>query len=110
MLIPVAEAKEGLTQKRQLPKRQRPSDWREVRVGLARPLTQKEQRTYVARMSKYPEVVQQLASAAVDQGLSALEQVYAVADGGNGRSCCTKGTVYQLDIYLRPPASQRASL
>ena len=35
-------------------------------------------------MSKYPEVLQQLARAAVDQGLSALEQVYAVADGGNG--------------------------
>ena len=82
--IPAAEIKEGLTQKRQLPRRQRPSDWREVRVGLARPLTQKDGRTYVARMSKYPEVVQQLASAAVDQGLSARSQVYAVADGGNG--------------------------
>lgn len=35
-------------------------------------------------MSKYPEVVQQLVSASVDQGMSERSQVYAVADGGNG--------------------------
>lgn len=73
-----------LTKKRRLPRSQRPPDWREVRVGLARPLEQKDERTYVARMSKYPDIVQQLVSAAVDQGMSARTQVIAVADGAIG--------------------------
>lgn len=73
-----------VTKKRRLPRSQRPPDWREVRVGLARPLEQKEQRTYVSRMSKYSEVVQQLVSAAVDQGMSEQTQVIAVADGAIG--------------------------
>lgn len=81
-LISIEKAE--VTKKRRLPKRQREPDWREVRVGLARPLQDKEKRTYVARMSKYPDVVYQLVSAAVDQGMSARTQVYAVADGANG--------------------------
>ena len=74
-----------LTKKRLARRFERPPDWREVRVGLARPLQHKDKRTYVARMSKYPEVVQQLVSASVDQGMSERSQVYAVVDGGNGR-------------------------
>lgn len=35
-------------------------------------------------MGQYPEVVQQLKSAAVDQGLSIYTLVYGLADGGNG--------------------------
>ena len=62
----------------------RQTDWREVRVGFARPVEQKEKRTFVARMGQYPEVVQQLKSAAVDQGLSTYTLVYGLADGGNG--------------------------
>lgn len=47
-----------LTKKRRLPKCQRPPDWREVRVGFARPLgAQKDKRTFVAHMSQYPELV-----------------------------------------------------
>lgn len=34
-----------VTKKRRLPRSGRPLDWREVRVGIARPLQQKEQRT-----------------------------------------------------------------
>jgi hypothetical protein len=73
-----------ITRKRRLAKCQRQIDWREVRVGLARPLGEQEQRTYVAQVSKYPEVVGHLVSAAVVQGMSMRTQVYAVADGGNG--------------------------
>jgi hypothetical protein len=80
--MPIERAE--VTKKRQLLKRKRESDWREVRVGLARPLQNKEKRTYVARMSKYPEVVQQLVSAAFDQGMSKQTHILAVADGGNG--------------------------
>ncbi len=35
-------------------------------------------------MSKYPLIVNQLVSAAIDQGMSVLSKVYAVGDGGNG--------------------------
>ena len=82
ILLPVEKAL--VTKKRRLLKRQRKSDWREVRVGLARPLQNKAKRTYVSQMSKYPEVVHQLVSAAFDQGMSKQTQVYAIADGGNG--------------------------
>lgn len=75
---------EQLTKKRQLPKKERTTEWREVRVGLARPLQNKEKRTFVALMSKYPEVVNQLVSAAIDQGMSLLSNVYAVGDGAQG--------------------------
>jgi len=69
---------------RRIKKSKRQIDWREVRVGFARPVEQKEKRTFVARMGQYPEVVQQLKSAAVDQGLSIYTLVYGLADGGNG--------------------------
>jgi hypothetical protein len=82
ILLPVEKAE--VTKKRRLLKRKRASDWKEVRVGLVRPVSDKEKRTYVARMSKYPEIVRQLVSAAFDQGMSKQTQVYAIADGGNG--------------------------
>lgn len=75
---------EELTPIRRLRRRKRQTDWREVRVGFARPVEQKEKRTFVAKMGQYPEVVQQLKSAAVDQGLSTYTLVYGLADGGNG--------------------------
>lgn len=56
-----------LTPKRQLLKCQRQIDWREVRVGLARPLQEFKNRTYVAKMGFYPEVVRHLGSAAIVQ-------------------------------------------
>lgn len=73
-----------LTKKRYLPLSRRPHEWREVRVGFARQLQNKEARTFVARMSKYPEIVQRLVSAACDQGMKASSPVIALADGGNG--------------------------
>ena len=75
---------EELTPIRQIKKRSRSTDWREVRVGFARPVESKQQRTFVALMEQYPKVVQQLHSAAVDQGLSTYTRVYGLADGGNG--------------------------
>ena len=73
-------------------------DWREVRVGLARPVENKESRTFIARMGKYPELVSQLHNAAVDQGLSIYTLVFGVADGGNGlkEALETKFTNFQF--------------
>ena len=51
---------------------------------MARPVENKESRTFIARMGQYPELVSQLHSAAVDQGLSIYTLVFGVADGGNG--------------------------
>lgn len=92
-----------LTPKRRLPKCQRQSDWREVRVGLARPLKEREQRTYVALMSKYPEVVGHLVSAAVIQGMSVQTKVYAVADGGNGLREALEDQFPRLTFILDRP-------
>jgi hypothetical protein len=92
-----------LTSKRQLPKYKRQLDWREVRVGLARPLSEWEQRTYVARMSKYPEVVGYLVRAAVIQGMSGRTQVIAVADGGNGLRQALEQQFSKLTFILDRP-------
>ena len=75
---------EELTPLRRLKKRNRKIDWREVRVGLARPVENKDSRTFVAKMAQYPELVPQLHSAAVDQGLSIYTLVFGVAEVVNG--------------------------
>lgn len=82
--VSVPTQKEELTRLRRIKRRARQTDWREVRVGFARRVEQKDQRTFVALMAQYPELVQQLHSAAIDQGLSTYTLVYAIADGGNG--------------------------
>jgi hypothetical protein len=46
-------------------KRTKVIKWRDVRVGLARPMTS-ESKLYVARMEKYPKVVSQLVCVAWD--------------------------------------------
>ena len=73
-----------LTTKRHLAPKERKMDWREVRVGLARPVDERKKRTFIARMDKYPAVVQQLVGAAINQGMGKETEVTAVADGGNG--------------------------
>jgi hypothetical protein len=57
--------------------------WRDVRVGLARPMTSLS-KLYVAQMEKYPEVVSQLFSVAAMLGMTRQTAVVAVADGGQG--------------------------
>ncbi len=46
---------EELSPLRRLKKRKRKIDWREVRVGLARPVENRDSRTFIARMGQYPE-------------------------------------------------------
>lgn len=57
--------------------------WRDVRVGLARPMDL-HSKLYVAQMEKYPEVVSQLFSVAAMLGMTQETEVVAVADGGHG--------------------------
>jgi hypothetical protein len=57
--------------------------WRDVRVGLARPMSA-DSKLYVAQMEKYPEVVSQLFSAATALGMTEQTPVVAVADGAPG--------------------------
>lgn len=78
-----AAASQERTAKRGLPRKHRKQAWRDVRVGLVRPLDERTP-TYVAKMAPYPEVVRQLFSAACSRGLTERTQVTAVADGGNG--------------------------
>lgn len=68
---------------RDLPKARREEAWREVRVGFARPLDQRD-KSYVAAMAKYPEICHDLFSVAVSCGLSRQTRVVSVGDGGNG--------------------------
>ncbi len=50
--VKVPEEKVGLTKIRKIPQSSRKIDWREIRVAFARPVEQKKQRTFVARMDK----------------------------------------------------------
>ncbi len=50
-------------------------------------------------MEQYPEVVQQLHSAALDQGLSTYTLVYGLADGGNGLKEATDSQIRSFSIY-----------
>jgi hypothetical protein len=91
------------TPKRKLIKKTRKIDWVEVRVGLARPVEQKEKRTFVARYGKYPELAQQLKSAAYLQGMSAFSQVFAVADGASGLKEALETEFPNLQFLLDQP-------
>lgn len=74
----------GLTKIRKIPKSSRKIDWRETRVAFARPVEQKKQRTFVARMGKYPKLVQQLVGAAYDRGLTHNSQIFALESWSQG--------------------------
>jgi hypothetical protein len=96
----------GTTPVRQLPRRVRREQWRDVRVGFVRKLDEVE-RTYVGRMDDYEVVVGQLFDAAVDRGLSSRTETVAVADGGNGlREELQAQLPNLLFIYDRPHLKQ----
>ncbi|MCP4050445.1 MAG: hypothetical protein GY730_07045, partial [bacterium] len=59
--------------------------WRDVRIGFARPLEQKD-KIFVGKMDSYPEVVSQLHSASELIGMTSESEVVGVADGANGLS------------------------
>ena len=61
-------------------KSSRQIDWKETRVAFARPLDQKKERTFVAKMGKYPEIIQQLIGAAYHRGLFSGSEIW---DGSN---------------------------
>lgn len=65
------------------PKKRKAIQWRDVRMGLSRPLASRS-KTYVGKMASYPEVVEQLFQASVLGGLSQETEVIGVADGGIG--------------------------
>jgi len=81
LLKPVPEL--GKTEVRQQDRKIRETAWRDVRMGLARPLGEVEP-TYVGKLDKYEEVVSDLFSAACIRGLSSNTQVIACTDGGIG--------------------------
>ena len=70
--------KTGLTKIRKIKKSSRKIDWKETRVAFARPVAEKKQRTFVAKMGKYPEIIQHLIGAAYDQGLFSGSQIFAL--------------------------------
>jgi hypothetical protein len=67
----------------QNPKKEKAIQWRDVRMGLARPLGSVS-KSYVGKMDKYPVVIEQLFNAAVLSGMTPDTEVVAVADGAIG--------------------------
>jgi hypothetical protein len=68
---------------RQAPKKQKQLNWRDVRIGLARPLDASS-KLYVGKKDSYAEVVHDLFQAAALQGMSSTTPVIGVGDGGIG--------------------------
>lgn len=68
---------------RDLPRRKRPLEYRDVRLAFARALHEDE-KTFVGGMSPYAEVVEDLHAAARHRGLTERTVVATVLDGGNG--------------------------
>jgi hypothetical protein len=81
-LHPVEDCSEK-TPVHQNPKKEKTIQWREVRMGLARPLGSVS-KCYVGKMGKYPVVIEQLFNAAVLLGMTPDTEVVAVADGAIG--------------------------
>lgn len=67
----------------QNPKKQKVINWREVRIGFARPL-EAESKTYVGKKAPYVDVVSDLCQAAVLEGMTSHTQVIGIGDGGIG--------------------------
>jgi len=67
------------------PKKNKEINWRDVRIGFARPLDSTS-KTFVGKMDSYSEVISQLHKAAVLAGMSSATDVVGVADGGIGLS------------------------
>lgn len=80
-LVPAEGA--GTTPKRHLPKRRRITAWRDVRVGLVRPL-ESDEPSYVASLGSFDEMVRDLEALARLRGAGASTQHVKVVDGGNG--------------------------
>lgn len=66
-----------------LPKKEKVINWKDVRIGFARPLDSVT-KIYIGKKDLYPEVVGQLFGAAVLAGLTPETEVIGVGDGGNG--------------------------
>jgi hypothetical protein len=67
------------------PKKEKIIKWRDVRLGLVRPLESKS-KTFVGKMDSYQNVVSQMHSAALFIGMTPETKIIGVADGGIGLS------------------------
>ena len=98
--VKIPSEQTGLTKIRKIKKSSRQIDGQEARVAFARPLDQKKERTFVAKMGKYPEIIQQLIGAAYDRGLFSESAVFAIADGGIGLKERLEDTFSGLQFIL----------
>ncbi len=101
--VKVPEHKVGLTKIRKLQKSARKIEWRETRVAFARPVEHQKQRTFVAKMGKYSEVIEQLVGAAYDRGLGSDSQIFALADGAKGLKEALENTFPRIQFILDRP-------
>jgi hypothetical protein len=81
------------------PKKRKILQWRDVRMGLSRPL-EAHSKTYIGKMGAYPEVVNQLFQASVLSGMSEDTTVIGVADGGIGLKEALEGRFANLQFVL----------
>lgn len=101
--VKVPRSKAGLTKIRKIKKSFKKIEWKETRVAFPRPVEEKKQRTFVARMAKYSEIIQQLVGAAYDRGLFPRTQIFALADGAIGLKESLEKAFQGLQFILERP-------
>jgi hypothetical protein len=84
------------------PKKEKIINWRDVRIGFARPLNEVS-KIYVGKMSSYPEIVEQLFNASILKGMSPKTNVIGVADGGIGLAEELKNQFTNMQFILDKP-------
>jgi len=95
------------TPARDLPRRRRPVEYRDVRLAFCRDLHDDADKTFVGGMSPYAEVVDQLHAAARHRGLTKHTVVATVIDGGNGLREAIEARFGECIVVLdRPHMSQ----
>jgi hypothetical protein len=91
---------------RNLPRRKRPLEYRDVRLAFARVLHE-DDKTFVGGMSSYAEVIEDLHAAARHRGLTEHTVVATVLDGGNGLREAIEARFGECIVVLdRPHVSQ----
>jgi hypothetical protein len=81
----------GLTKARELPRRRRKTEWRDLRLGFVGELAKKK-RHYVGGITSFTDVADQLRGAALNYGLTATTFVLRLTDGGIGLKECLDDT------------------
>lgn len=66
------------------PRKKRNEEWKDIRLGFVRPISDESKKWFVGGLKSYPELMQELFNLALGRGMSEFTKPVATADGGIG--------------------------